>query len=89
MIKNITSIILLLGSVSSEIVSQYALLIPKVPEASAKYYSNSYSGGGSGYNPGVTGGSGYNSGSIGGSGIGQREIKDNEVETSAECFDNC
>jgi len=65
MIKNITSIILLLGLVSSEIVSQYALLIPKVPEASAKYYSNSYSGGGSGYNPG---GSGYNSGSNGGSG---------------------
>jgi len=74
MIKNITSIILLLGLVSSEIVSQYALLIPKVPEASAKYYSNSYSGGGSGYNPGSgynsgsIGGSGYNSGSIGGSG---------------------
>ena len=22
-------------------------------------------------------------------GIGQRKIKDNEVETSAECFDNC
>ena len=22
-------------------------------------------------------------------GIGLREIKDNEVETSAECFDNC
>ena len=22
-------------------------------------------------------------------GIGQREIKDNKVETSAECFDNC
>jgi len=65
MIKNITSIILLLGLVSSEIVSQYALLIPKVPDVSAKYYSNSYSGGGSGYNPG---GSGYNSGSIGGSG---------------------
>merc|ERR1712227_679253 len=64
MIKNITSIILLLGLVSSEIVSQYALLIPKVPEASAKYYSNTYSGGGSGYNPG----SRYNSGSIGGSG---------------------
>merc|ERR1712012_1136045 len=65
MIKNITSIILLLGLVSSEILSQYALLIPKVPDVSAKYYSNSYSGGGSGYNPG---GSGYNSGSNGGSG---------------------
>merc|ERR1712012_1343506 len=65
MIKNITSIILVLGLVSSEIVSQYALLIPKVPDVSAKYYSNSYSGGGSGYNPG---GSGYNSGSNGGSG---------------------
>merc|ERR1712012_758940 len=64
MIKNITSIILVLGLVSSEIVSQYALLIPKVPDVSAKYYSNSYSGGGSGYNPG----SGYNSGSIGGNG---------------------
>merc|ERR1712012_517589 len=68
MIKNITSIILVLGLVSSEIVSQYALLIPKVPDVSAKYYSNSYAGGGSGYNPGVAGGSGYNSGSNGGSG---------------------
>ena len=67
--KYISIAIFLIGLTSSEIVSQYALLIPKVPEASAKYYSsNGYSGGGSGYNPGVSGESGYNLGVSGGSG---------------------
>merc|ERR1712227_47707 len=69
MMKYISITILFIGLTSSEIVSQYALLVPKVPEASAKYYSNNgYSGGGSGYNPGVNGGSGYNPGVNGGSG---------------------
>merc|ERR1712227_37483 len=69
MMKHISITILFIGLTSSEIVSQYALLVPKVPEASAKYYSNNgYSGGGSGYNPGVSGGSGYNPGVSGGSG---------------------
>merc|ERR1712227_740329 len=69
MMKYISITILFIGLTSSEIVSQYALLVPKVPEASAKYYSNNgYSGEGTGYNPGVSGGSGYNPGVSGGSG---------------------
>merc|ERR1712227_516500 len=68
MLKYISLTILLTGLTSSEIVSQYALLVPKVPEASAKYYSNNGVSGGSGYNPGASGGSGYNPGVSGGSG---------------------
>merc|ERR1712227_471938 len=68
MMKHISITILLTGLTSSEIVSQYALLVPKVPEASARYYSNNGYSGGSGYNPGVSGGSGYNPGVNGGSG---------------------
>ena len=60
--------ILLLKLVSAEVASNYALLVPAVKDANARYYS----GGGSGYNGGgygySSGGSGYNSGGSGGSG---------------------
>ena len=65
--------ILLLKLTSAEVASNYALLIPAVKDANARYYNGGgsgynagggygYSSGGSGYNSGVTGGSGYNPG---------------------------
>merc|ERR1712227_247583 len=91
MLKHISLTILLTGLTSSEIVSQYALLVPKVPEASAKYYSNNGYSGGSGYNPGVSGGSGYNPGVSGGSGYnpGYNSNSYDVVAFSAERADSC
>merc|ERR1712227_91075 len=98
MLKYISLTILLTGLTSSEIVSQYALLVPKVPEASAKYYSNNGYSGGSGYNPGVSGGSGYNpggsgynSGVSGGSGYnpGYNSNSYDVVAFSAKRADSC
>merc|ERR1712133_184850 len=92
MMKHISITILLTGLTSSEILSQYALLVPKVPEASAKYYSNNGYSGGSGYNPGVNGGSGDNPGSNnGGSGYnpGYNSNSYEVVAFSAKRADSC
>ena len=63
--------VILLQLASAEVASNYALLIPAVKDANARFYSGGgsgynggygYSSGGSGYHSGVTGGSGYNPG---------------------------